>query len=213
MTNEELTMRIKAGETKLMDELWSQVNRFVYKQAYKFIRTYADRCRQLGLELEDLEQEGFLAIYEAVEGFDPERETTFLTYAGYHIKHRFFSVTKMNYTNWQNNAVRQASSLDEQAYTDNAELAVVDTLASDEDVEASVVDKVYVEGFRRDLAGAVAELNESWREVLHAIYVQELRPAEVARMKGVTRAVVGRKHRRALETLRANEAIQAYAIA
>lgn len=213
MTNEELTMRIKAGEAGLMDELWSQVNRFVYKQAYKFIRTYSDRCRQLGLELEDLEQEGFLAVYEAVEGFDPEREVTFLTYAGYHIKHRFFSVAKMNYANWQNNAVRQASSLDEQAYTDNAELAVVDTLASDEDVEASVVDKVYIESFRRDLAGAVAGLNESWREVLYAIYIRELKPVNFAREQGVTRVVVNRKHRRALETLRANEAIRAYAIA
>ena len=210
MTNEELTMRIKSGETDLMDELWSQVNRFVYKQACKFINTYADRCRSFGLDLEDLEQEGYIAIYTAVEGFDPEKGVTFLTYAGYHIKHRFFSATKMNYHNWQNNAVRQASSIEEPISEDG--FTIADTLASPEDLEASVVDKVYLESASRDLHKAIADLKEGWQEVLFAIYFQGIRQADLARSLGVARPVVTRKHRRALETLRANESIQAYAL-
>ena len=213
MTNEELTMRIKSGETDLMDELWSQVNLFVYKQAYKFINAYADRCRSFGLDLEDLEQEGYLAIYTAVEGFDPEKGVTFLTYAGYHIKHRFFSATKMNYSGWQNNKIRACSqSLDAQAYADNEELSIGDTIADDEDLEASIVDKLYLESAGQDLRKAIAELNEGWQEVIYTIYYQETRPVDIARVKGVARTVVSRKHRRALETLRENEALQAYAL-
>lgn len=211
MTNEELTMRIKAGETDLMDDLWSQVNRFVCRQARKFINTYSDRCRQLGFELEDLKQEGYLAIHKAVEGFNAERSTTFLTYAGYHIKHRFFSVAKMNYRNWQNNAIQSATSIEEPISEEG--LTIADTLKSNEDFEASVVDKVYFENAGRDLREAIAELREGWQEVLFAIYFQGIHQASLARSLGVARPVVTRKHRRGLETLRANKALQIYALA
>lgn len=210
MTNEELALRIKSGETALMDALWFQVNRFIYKQARKFINAYADRCRSFGLDLEDLEQEGYIAIYTAVEGFDPEKGVTFLTYAGYHIKHRFFSATKMNYYNWQNNAVRQALSIEEPISEDG--FTIADALTSSEDLEGSVVNKVYLENAGRDLHKAIAKLRAGWQEVLTAIYFQGIRQADLARSLGVARPVVARKHRRAIETLRANEALQAYAL-
>lgn len=212
MTNEELAMRIKAGETELMSELWSQVCRFVYKRANKFYAAYEDRCKNMGVEVEDLEQEGYLAIYNAVEGFDPSRNTTFLTYAGFCLKKAFFGMCRMNYANWQGNMIRRASSLDAQAYADNEELSIGDTIADDEDFEASIVDKLYLESAGQDLRKAISELNEGWQEVIYAIYYQETRPVDIARVKGVARTVVSRKHRRALETLSENEALRAYAL-
>ena len=212
MTNEELAMRIKAGETELMSELWSQVCRFVYKQAGKFYVAYEDRCKNMGVEVEDLEQEGYLAIYKAVEGFDPSRNTTFLTYAGFCLKKAFFGICRMNYANWQGNMIRRASSLDAQAYADNEELSIGDTIADNEDLEASIVDKLYLESAGPDLRKAVAELREGWQDVLYAIYVRGLSPSDYARELNVTRVVVNRKHRRALQTLRENESLQAYAL-
>lgn len=211
MTNEALTMRIKAGETYLMDELWSQVYGFVCSQAHKFYDTYTARCKNLGLEVEDLQQEAFLAIHKAIEGYDAEKGVTFLTYAGYHLKHAFFSVTKMNYTGWQKNMARQALSLDAPAYTDNEEISIADTFSSGEDVETLVLDKVYNEKLGRDLNSAIGELNPAWQEAIYAIYFYGLRPVELARRQGVARSVVGRKKKRALETLRENLLIQAYA--
>ena len=212
MTNEELAMRIKSGETELMSELWSQICRFVYKQAGKFYVAHESRCKNMGVEVEDLEQEGYIAIYKAVEGFDPSRNTTFLTYAGFCLKKAFFGICRMNYANWQGNMIRRASSLDAQAYADNEELSIGDTIADDEDFEASIVDKLYLESAGQDLRKAVAELREGWQDVLYAIYVRELSPSDYARELNVTRVVVNRKHRRALETLRENEALQAYAL-
>lgn len=212
MTNEELAMRIKSGETELMSELWSQVCRFVYKQANKFYVAYEDRCKNMGIEVEDLEQEGYIAIYKAVEGFDPSRNTTFLTYAGLCLKKEFFGICRMNYANWQGNMIRRASSLDAQAYTDNEELSIGDTIADNEDLEASIVDKLCLESAGPDLRKAVAELREGWQDVLYAIYVRGLSPSDYARELNVTRVVVNRKHRRALQTLRENEALQAYAL-
>ena len=129
MTNEELVLRIKAGETSLMDELWSQVYKFAYMRAGKFFNTYADRCQSFGLELEDIQQESFFAIYKAVEGFKPEQGVVFLTYAGYCLKKAFFDMTKMNYKGWQKNAVHSCScSLDAPISTNDGEYSLADIL-------------------------------------------------------------------------------------
>lgn len=79
MTNEQLAACIKAGETDRMEELYSQVRRFIHGIAWKY-RTAA--------ELEDLKQEGFLALYDAVRGYEPEAGNSFLGYAAYWIEAR-----------------------------------------------------------------------------------------------------------------------------
>lgn len=74
MTNEELVMKIKAGEDpeKNMEQLYLQVKAFIHTIAWAY--------RDSG-ELEDLEQEGFIALYPAINGYDPAAGCKFLTYA------------------------------------------------------------------------------------------------------------------------------------
>ncbi len=81
MSNEQLVMLIKAGEdvAENMERLYSQVKGFIHSIAWKY--------RGLA-ELEDLEQEGYLALYPAIDGYDPERGTRFLTYAENWIRQR-----------------------------------------------------------------------------------------------------------------------------
>lgn len=81
MTNEQLVIRIKAGENMAenMEQLYNQVKKFIHAIAWKY--------RDSG-ELEDLEQEGYLALYPAIDGFDPAAGCKFLTYAEYHIRQR-----------------------------------------------------------------------------------------------------------------------------
>lgn len=90
-TNEELVIRIKAG-TDIADNmlaLWERNKRFIYSIAMHY----------KGLaEMEDLEQEGYLALYDAVDGYDPELGYKFLTYAEYYIKRRMGRYIKNNST-------------------------------------------------------------------------------------------------------------------
>lgn len=89
MTNEQLVIRIKAGEDIAgnMEQLYNQVRRFIHSIAWKY--------RNSG-ELEDLEQEGYLALYPAIDGYDPAQGVKFLTYAEYHIKQRIRRYLQMN---------------------------------------------------------------------------------------------------------------------
>nr|DAL96542.1 MAG TPA: DNA directed RNA polymerase subunit [Caudoviricetes sp.] len=74
MTNEELVIRIKAGINPEEDmlALYNQVKAFIRKMAWKY------RGQE---DIEDLEQEGFLALYDAVRGYDLNTGYKFLTYA------------------------------------------------------------------------------------------------------------------------------------
>lgn len=81
MTNEELATLIKAGVNTDSNML------LLHKQTRFFIHSIAKRYRG-GAEIEDLEQEGFLALCDAVAGYDAEKECRFLTYAGYWVKLR-----------------------------------------------------------------------------------------------------------------------------
>lgn len=81
MTNEELVMKIKAGEdvAENMLQLYDQLKAYIHSCACKY--------RKL-IELEDLEQEGFLALYPAVDGYDSAQGVKFLSYASYWIEQR-----------------------------------------------------------------------------------------------------------------------------
>ena len=82
MTNEQLVIRIKSGEdvAENMERLYEQVKNFIHS---------------IG-ELEDLEQEGYLALYPAIDGYDPDTGYKFLTYAEYHIRQRMQRYLQMN---------------------------------------------------------------------------------------------------------------------
>ena len=89
MTNEQLVIRIKAGidTAENMLTLYNQVKAFIHTIAWKH-RSYED--------VEDLEQEGYLALYDAIDGYDPESGFKFLTYAEYWIKQRIVRYIERN---------------------------------------------------------------------------------------------------------------------
>ena len=70
--NEELSLRIQAGDKNAAELLISQNEGYLTKLA----REYAPWC-----EMEDLKQEGALALLDAAGRFDPAYGTKLLTYA------------------------------------------------------------------------------------------------------------------------------------
>lgn len=79
MTNEELVNRIKASVdiADNMAALWQQNKNFVHMIANKF-QGQADQ--------DDLMQEGFIGLCNAIDGYDPDGGGKFLTYASHWIR-------------------------------------------------------------------------------------------------------------------------------
>ena len=70
MDLEELAAQVKAGEPGAVLELWEAVSRFVEMKARE--RTRAGSR----VPLEDLTQAGFLAVLDAADKYDPDKENT-----------------------------------------------------------------------------------------------------------------------------------------
>lgn len=81
MTNEQLVALIRAGENVAdnMLKLYEQNRGMIYQIAKKY-SGYA--------EMDDLMQEGYLALYYAVQHYDPRQDALFMTYAGYWLNQR-----------------------------------------------------------------------------------------------------------------------------
>lgn len=79
MTNEQLVVHIRVGENEAenMLALWQQNKGFIYKMAMKYLG-YA--------EIEDLNQEGYIGLCEAVQHYDPEQGVSFIHYAAFWIQ-------------------------------------------------------------------------------------------------------------------------------
>lgn len=91
MTNEQLTIRIKAGidVADNMLQLWQQNRGFIHKIVNQY-KAYAEE--------EDLEQEGYLGLSAAVEHYNPDEGVTFLHYASFWIKQYMSRYIKSNGT-------------------------------------------------------------------------------------------------------------------
>jgi RNA polymerase primary sigma factor len=91
ITNEQLIALIQAGEDTAanMERLWTQNRAFVAKLALKY-QAYA--------EFDDLMQEGYLGLCQAVDGYDPEAGSSFLHYAAYWIKRAMLFYIRSNGT-------------------------------------------------------------------------------------------------------------------
>lgn len=91
ITNEQLTALIQAGEDTAanMERLWTQNRAFVAKLALKY-QAYA--------EFDDLMQEGYLGLCRAVDGYDPEAGSSFISYAAYWIKRAMLFYIRSNGT-------------------------------------------------------------------------------------------------------------------
>ena len=66
MTNEQLAEAIQTGDRSKILPLWEQVRRYAHDRAYKWFRATNGRG---GQTVQDLEQEAFLALLEALEGW------------------------------------------------------------------------------------------------------------------------------------------------
>lgn len=81
VNNEQLVARIRAGadEAGNMLQLWHQNKGFIGMMARRY---------SAGAEIEDLEQEGYIGLCEAVRHYDPDRGMSFISYAAFWIKRR-----------------------------------------------------------------------------------------------------------------------------
>lgn len=82
-TDEELIVRLRAGENVISDYLMEK-----YKD---LVRRRANAMYLIGGEKDDLIQEGMIGLFKAVRDYQPDRKTSFQTFAGLCIERQIYS--------------------------------------------------------------------------------------------------------------------------
>lgn len=108
MTNEELAVAIQTGDIGQLLQLWEQVRRFAVKQAGRWCRALGDRA---GVTQEDLQQCAFLALLDALSGYNPEGGS-FIGWYAMSLKSAFTAACGVRTQRDRQDPMRSALSMD-----------------------------------------------------------------------------------------------------
>ncbi len=132
MNDYELVYQIKENDEVAYSTLFDKYSFIVHKLAYD----YYSKNKNIGIEIEDLYQEGYFAISMAVRDYNQD-SSLFYTYVTLCIRRemeRYIKFCKRNKQMVLNSAISLNASID----FDN-ELFLEDVIASGEDLERSVI--------------------------------------------------------------------------
>lgn len=110
MTNEELAVLIKKGEKQYLPALYMQVERLLWHSVRRYAARCEDRMRARGVTVEDLIQDTFFALVDAVSAFDPDKGFKFTTYLHFPVKNRLRFA--LGFTTHRRDPLNDCSSLD-----------------------------------------------------------------------------------------------------
>lgn len=224
-----------------MTLLWQQNQNFIAMIARKY-----SSCA----EMEDLEQEGYIGLYEAVKHYDTSSEVPFINYAAFWIrqvmrryidncgrvvripthavdKMQRYKKIKSEYQKYYGKiptdremsafmgmdeeslksikktaAMGQIRSLDEPINSDEEDIYIGDTIASKEDVEADVIDRIDSDIMSRELWAAVDRLPDLQGKVLRCRFLEKKTYQQTGEKLGISVSAVRQQQSKAMSLLR-----------
>lgn len=121
--DEELIERIREGDARAEEELYSRYKKIVRSCARKYFMEGADR--------EDLLQEGMIGLYRAVCSFDASREARFLSFAEVCIRRQIYTAIK-GALRKKHQILNRSISLNGEAYEDGSESSLLGVIRTKE---------------------------------------------------------------------------------
>lgn len=207
MTNEELAGAIRAGRAGY-GELWDQVQAFVRQQAARYLHQNAGLCAGAGIDFDDLFQSGFLALYDAVGGYDQAAGMAFVGYLAYHLKRHFRAVCGIRST--KRDPFLTAVRLDKPVSEEEG-AATLGELTPDPHAEAQqedVEERLFREQLHNALENAMDTLDNEQAAIIRRQYWQRDTLDAIATDTGVSREQVRQMERKALRALRRPQSLR-----
>lgn len=113
LSNEELCALAKNGDADALEQLVKNNLPFIKKRAKEIWESKQALNETLGVDRDDLEQEGAIGLLNCVEKFQPERGFKFLTYAAPAIRNAMYDYFDVQEAVFEKRDVDLVDSLDE----------------------------------------------------------------------------------------------------
>lgn len=211
MTVSDIVDAIQSGnkDEKLTEQLWNQIEKFIRMMARMYYSGLTDSC---GIEIEDLVQNGFFAMLDALKTYDKTRGCSFLTWLGYYLKKSFSDCaglkTYLNNDGKQrkrksfiDNCISLDASLSED---DSDEDSLLDVTPDERDDIADTENRIYKEELHNAQEKLLATIPKREAELIRQIYYEGKPLAHIAKSEGITQSRVGQIRNNALRHLRSS---------
>lgn len=199
MTNEELATRIQAGEDALTFQLWQQCYGFIHQQAMRWARAWESRP---DFDADDLTQAGYIALCEAVRGYQKDRGS-FLCFLSFYLKTEFSKVAGCRTEAQLKDPLNGAISLDAPAYNDqDNETTIGESIPVNDPGFEAVEDGVFNGQLAKLLDQAMEQLPENQRLTIELHYLKGLPYIEIAEILHCAVSFPGRLTRCAFRKIR-----------
>ena len=142
-SDEELIFRLRQGETDISDYLMEKYKEFVRKKARTMFL--------IGGETDDLIQEGMIGLFKAIQNYQPDRDTSFRTFANLCIDRQLCSAVQ--YSNRQKHLpLNSYVSLSDENESEHLEGSW------SEDPETIMIDQESVRNLKLEIAKALSPM-------------------------------------------------------
>lgn len=174
-SDEELIVRLRDGETNIMD--------FIMNKYKNLVRSKAKSMYILGADREDLIQEGMVGLFKAVRDYDSGRDASFYTFAELCISRQMYTAVQASGRQKHmplNSYISLYASTAEQG--EESETELVNTLSdvSDRSPEELLIDKENLELLEKIID---KELSSFEKQVLD-LYVTGMSYSQIAKVLG-----------------------------
>lgn len=207
MSNEELAVQIKEGQTDLIPELWESVERFIqwksweyYKQThgYRLSHGYTTSLP----EVDDFVQSGYFAMIKAVEYFSADSGYSFLTFLSYTLKSAFQECIGIRGSRRDLLDIAGTGSFDAPLKLEENSGTLYDVTQDETNNIEDAEQKIWLDQLRSALDTALDRLPEDQRQTLIDRYYKNLTMDQAALDTGCTKAEIRRREIQGLKQLR-----------
>ena len=200
MDTNQIAAAVQRGQADVLT-LWEAVRQFAYQQS---IRWYLALGYRTGMEIEDFEQSAFLALLDALNGWELGK-WSFLTVYGTALKSAFTDATGQRTQRDKRDPLQNCTSLDMPiAESEGNALTLADVLP-DPEAEQAIADiekRDRRQCLHNALQRALQTLSEPQRRAVVLRYCYGLTLDETAARMGMTRATARATEQKGLRLLR-----------
>ena len=192
MTNEEMAVRIKNGETQLIESLWLNIEKLARSYSNRYYNKKREICIRSSVDQEDLYQVSYFAFLEAVRYYNTEKGYKFTTFLTLPLKKQFYKLTNQKVVSISlDDVTENGFSLNDTLLDEHAEL----------DLE-NVLNQVYTSNLSNDIEYCFSEITPMQAQALKEYYFCDHSMSKIAQIQKTSKATVQMKISRGLANLR-----------
>lgn len=178
MIVDELAKRIKNGDRSVIPQLWENTNRFIYYCLNRLEHhnpANTDRMAQMGITHEDVQQEAYFILLNALEQYDPGKGYPFSNSLKYAAMNHFFSMIGMRTKKQRSDILATAERLEKPIASEDGGLNISDLMPDESAIIAfeNAEDKVVSHELKKEISDALSKLNSEQRAAIDHFFFND----------------------------------------